>query len=138
MFYKSILALTTIALSGCAAQQKPALPEQAYDKFAQQIVVLDRCGLQGKMQPDLAAFAKAKTTIDLATWSYEEDKMMAAIKVVEGYNYQIPMEVCNSYAVGFEGVRLKDKAAAARPVPSYMPRTTNCSTYFGQTHCTTY
>lgn len=50
---------------------------------------------------------------------------------------QVTPEMCNTLAMGIIGVN-GGPASAPAAATSYQPRTTNCSTYFGQTHCTTY
>ena len=125
-----IVSLLTFSLIGCASAP---LPDNYYDQLAKQFIGAQKCGAKGFMPAETAAMAIQFTKNKLNDYTYDRPRMVERLKV---YNdvLMVAQEECNTIAMWAMGVKGNKTTAPVQ----YAPRTTNCSTYFGQTHCTSF
>jgi hypothetical protein len=123
-------SLVLLSLIGCASAP---LPENNYEKAAMQLVGSHKCGATGLMPVEMAAAGKRITQNYLRSHSFNQDRLEIFLNSAN-QTLTVTPEICNQLAM--EIVRINGGSATA--TPAYQPRTTNCSTYFGQTHCTTF
>lgn len=131
-----LCVLVAISLVACAAPQKPLLPGNQYKAFANDWVVNKRCGMSGRISPDLSAFVEKVMAKTLTYYTYAADQLKLDVDAMNNNPSEVPTELCNSLAIKYEGVRQKESASQTQYVNPV--RTMNCSTYFGQTRCTSY
>lgn len=127
---KPFILLLALSLIGCATTP---LPDAHYSQLASQFVAAQECGAKGLMPAETAALAIAVTRNKLDEYTY--DKWMLEQRLDYAKNtLTMTQAQCNTMAVWAMGF----KGSQATATPTYQPRTTNCSTYFGQTHCTSF
>ena len=129
---KKLLIPSLLLLSLVACATAP-LPDDSYAAAAKDWVTIEQCGVKGFMSPVTAGEGHAFLRRRLNSYQYDTARLKANMDSASRYNETPTAEVCNSFAIKIASV-----GVAAPAVPSYRPITTNCNTYFGQTHCTTY
>lgn len=125
-----LLVLLNLSMIGCAAAP---LPDAYYDQLAQQIVGAQKCGVRGFIPAETAAMAMRFSRNKLNEYAFNKPRMEERLKFSDDV-LMVTREECNAVAVWAMGVNGNSVAAPVQ----YVPRTTNCSTYFGQTHCTSF
>ena len=127
----TIPILSLMLLGACATAP---LPSNHYEKVAMQFVGTHKCGAAGLMSVEMAAKGKEITRRYINSHTYDKPLLEDHMNVVNN-TLTVTSEICNSLAM--EIARISGSSAASVS-PAYTPRTTNCSTYFGQTHCLTF
>ncbi len=136
-------------IAATPAIAKPELPDHMYRDIPIEIVAMRSCGIKGWLSPELAATGRQLLLKSLQNYEYDETRMGTSMRVVEKRPQEVSVEYCNSRAVFIWEAKANIQAEAppvqAAPPSNRSwrdldntPRTTNCSTYFGQTSCTTY
>ena len=123
-------SLVLLSLIGCASTP---LPDAYYDKLAGQFIGAQECGAKGFVPAETAAMAIAFTRNKLNEYTYDKAQMQDRLEYAK-MSLTVTREQCNSMAVSVMGIKGSQPTAPVQ----YAPRTTNCATYFGQTHCTTF
>lgn len=133
------LIVGAVSLAGCASHPAPVMDAQGYEKIAKGFAIVEQCTLKGFITPMEGAEGRRLTNIELGRYQYYRQELdrqytqqMEAFKAID-------KESCNSLAAsihqyGNVGNKVVQPAVAPQNYPTY----TNCSTYFGQTHCTSY
>lgn len=127
-----LLLPSFVLLSLVACAVKP-LPDDSYAAAAKDWVTIQQCGVKGFMSPVTAGEGHAFLRRQINSYQYDTARLKANMDSAERYSEAPTAEACNSYAI-----KIASTGAAAPVVPNYRPITTNCSTYFGQTICTTF
>lgn len=140
--YLNLLLLSTF-LVGCAVTPKPPMPEGMYGKAAMDSHGLDRCGFSGRMGLDVVARGKTIISNGINQYTFDRERMGKEFQAWQQSLQEPPDAWCSNFIVLIlqnqqqAEARQRDATAVA---PSWMrkPSVTNCSTYFGQTHCTSF
>lgn len=121
-------ALFLLSPVGCASAP---LPDTYYDRIAQQLVGAQKCGSSGMMPAETAAPSIRVTQNKLHDYTFDQARLAERLKFSNDV-LMMTREDCNSLAI--QAMAFKGNSAPVQ----YAPRTTNCSTYFGQTRCTSF
>lgn len=142
----SFLALLFMSASAFAQNQ---LPEQSYNEFAIGSTLANKCGLNGQLSPDKAAWGKLYIERELSKFSYDSTKYAAVMERLD--KEEILPRQCNKVAMQIAELQLKEQRAqppepVAPPTVIVQPtqpwrnpsRTTSCRTTLGWTLCDTF
>jgi hypothetical protein len=145
----SIVLLSLLLCTGGITQtESDTATEKWYYTTAASTVLTRKCGLNGQLSPDKAAWGKLHLEQLLKSVRYDAARMAAMEEKLDKAG--VLPSLCNWVAVGIAEAQLKEQraqppAAVVQATPPVIvqpwmntPRTTNCSTYFGQTHCTSF
>ena len=142
-FYSVLLPIVAAALVGCSST--PRVKEHLSSDNNHDVALLEyfhkACGQKGLMSLETAAYGGF--LLNGYMQNYQVDMEEFARSKREASDYGVNQENCNSVALGILAVKAKQDARQSRSSGSisetpYMPRTTTCNTYFGQTYCTSY
>lgn len=136
---KNIIAssLGLLVLAGCAAQpQKIALSSADYDYAARALYAAHSCGISGKISPEKSGQAKQFIIQRLQQTNVDTDLLQQRITALG--SPEVPQEACNKVLMDVAQAGGNESAKPSPAAPAARPTYTRCSTYFGQTHCTTY
>ena len=117
-----------LSLVACAITP---LPDEHYEKAAMQFMGVHKCGVKGLMPVEVAARGKQRIQNHVNSYTYDKSRLDIFINSAD-VTLTVTPEICNTLAMQIPG-----GSGGYAPAQS-TPRTTNCSTYFGQTHCTTF
>lgn len=131
---KRLLLPSLVLLSLVACATTP-LPEDSYEKAAMQFVGVHKCGVNGLMPAETAEMGKRFLRSYVGSYTYDKSRLERRFKEAEN-TLDVTPQICNTLAMGIIGAN-GGSATPVAPVQNTL-RTTNCSTYFGQTHCTTF
>jgi hypothetical protein len=125
----SLLSLVLASMLGCAAGNSP----QEIDFYSKVWYYSGSCAHAGLMDRDTAAKGMAYASSNI--YKSDSAKAEARIKELAGSGIQVNKSECDSLAL-----RVMDEASKPTPATASVsrPTFTNCSTYFGQTFCTSY
>lgn len=131
----TLILLACSVLASCASM-KPPMPEHMYNEAAVQWITVQQCGVEGLLSPETTALGKSYLQRSADVYQFDQNRLNAEVQR-NGHRYLgFTSEACNRIAMKIMEVKQKDQPATY--VTPYRPVTTNCSTYFGQTHCTTF
>ncbi|MPS58875.1 MAG: hypothetical protein E2594_17155 [Pseudomonas sp.] len=136
-----MFSLVTGMLVGCASPAQDA-PDQWYVTMALNETMTTLCHQAGLMDSDTSATGmylvrmyKQQTYHDPAKLNFRINEAKSALNPVQEAD-------CARYTVFIKTTQMEQESKQARqlsnPAQLSTPRQTNCSTYFGQTHCTSY
>lgn len=134
------LMLAVGVLVGCASQPQPP-GQEWYVRMASMSAVTDMCrdaGYFTSQERGAGLFFLQQYRQEV---SHDPVRLTNYIAQAKDALSPIPKETCTRYAQMIEAKRLEHQQkmqAPAAPVQSNLPKQTQCSTYFGQIHCTTY
>ena len=139
-FYSVLLPIVAAALVGCSST-KPHLSAENYREVAGLEYFHKACSQRGLMPLETAAYGSF--FVKSYMQAYQVDMEEFARSKREASAYGVNQENCNSIALGILAAKAEDdvqqsKSSGSISETPYMPRTTTCNTYFGQTHCTSY
>ena len=134
-------------VTGCASAPKPELSEQTMTGTAANWVLLQRCGTQGDMSPELVAEGLRITQVRLSYYSYDSTQLNQRIQSVATQFPKVSKEDCNKMAVTVAGMsqqmsrnnRESDAIIAEneRAMRVNQPVNTYCNKIGSQTFCRT-
>ena len=139
---KKLLTFALFLLLSTSAMAQKQMSEQDYLDYVGNTIVANKCGLTGQLSPDKAAWVKLGLEKTLSLYFYDKDKMLALMEKLD--KEEVLPRHCNRIAMQIAEGQLKEqRAQPAPPAVVVQPqnnvtRFTNCSTYFGNTFCTTY
>jgi hypothetical protein len=140
-FYLALLPVVAAALVGCASTPapKPYLSSADLLNVAEMDYFSEQCSRHGKMALETAALGKTLVSWAMQRYTIDMYKFGQFKTNLASENMRIDQR-CNEVSLQILTIKGKQDAVKSTnaSAPSFMPRTTNCSTYFGQTHCTSY
>ena len=139
-FYSVLLPIVAAAPVGCSST-KPHLSAENYREVAGLEYFHKACSQRGLMPLETAAYGSF--IVKSYMQAYQVDMEEFARSKREASAYGVNQENCNSIALGILAAKAEDdvqqsKSSGSISETPYMPRTTTCNTYFGQTYCTSY
>ncbi len=143
MFRMIPTGLALAVLMGCASEPAPLAPPEFYEQVGGMLAVVDVCSPSGFMSSDVAGKAlyladyRQKST-SYRYWPNQIEQRRTALR--EKSSKQVSKEFCAQAASYIEAIYLETAQLQRSQVnqsPAY-PTNTNCTTYFGNTHCTSY
>ena len=142
-FYSVLLPIVAAALVGCSKtpRVKPHLSADTNLAFAVLEHYYKACGQKGLMSLETAAYGSYLLNSYMQNYQVDMEEFARNRRVVRGY--RVDQEACNDMSLQILAVKAKEDAQQSKSSGSisetpYMPRTTTCNTYFGQTYCTSY
>ena len=142
-FYSVLLPIVAAALVGCSStpRVKPHLSANTNRAFAVLEHYYKACGQKGLMSLETAAYGSYLLNSYMQNYQVDMEEFARNRRVVRGY--RVDQENCNTMSLQILAVKAKEDARQSSSSGSisetpYMPRTTTCNTYFGQTYCTSY
>ena len=139
----AVLAFS-VWLVGCASTPKPFLVGSGYESFAKEWAFMNYCTQTQKLSFEASEVVKKDINSRLQQYSYDLQSLQGVTDTFyKSFRWNTLTTECADLASKTADAmrRESEASAASRSSPSretYMPRTTNCATYFGQTHCTSY
>ena len=139
-FYSVLLPIVAAALVGCSST-KSHFSAADYEGVALLEHYQKACGQKGLMSLETAAYGSYLLNSYLQNYQVDMEEFARNRRVARGY--EVNQEACNDTSLWILGMKAKEDARQSRSSGSisetpYMPRTTTCNTYFGQTYCTSY
>lgn len=125
------VSLLVITLVGCATSR----PQEDIDRLAKSYYHIHICGEAGMLDQETAA--KGMSLINSQVYKHESPRIQESGKRYAATGVKADAKNCSNLRLQIL-TALASKGAAPAPTQSYQPVTTNCSTYYGQTHCTSY
>lgn len=140
---KSILLMCGIGLLVGCASQPTATPEQWYITMATNEAMTNLCYEAELMDSDTSATGMYLLSVYRNQTAHDPNKLSFRVNEAKGALTPVKKEHCRQYTqlIKTEKLKLESRQKAAtsqRSTSSDIPKQTQCSTYFGQTHCTTY
>ena len=142
-FYSVLLPIVAAALVGCSStpRVKPHLSANTNRAFAVLEHYYKACGQKGLMSLETAAYGSYLLNSYLQNYQVDMEEFARNRRVARGY--EVNQENCNATSLLILSAKAEIEARQSRSSGSisetpYMPRTTTCNTYFGQTYCTSY
>ena len=139
-FYSVLLPIVAAALVGCSST-KPHLSAENYREVAGLEYFHKACSQRGLMPLETAAYGSFIVKSYMQAYQVDMEEFARNRRVARGY--EVNQENCNTTSLLRLGMKAIEDAQQSKSSGSisetpYMPRTTTCNTYFGQTHCTSY
>ena len=101
---KAWVMVAGLLLVGCAATPKPEMTEQMLQGSAANWVVIQKCGTQGDMSPELTAEGIRIFNVKLSGYAYNQSSLNQHIQDLATKYPQVSKEDCNKMAVSIAGV----------------------------------
>ena len=142
-FYSVLLSIVAAALVGCSST--PRVKQHLSSDNNHDVALLEyfhkACGQKGLMSLETAAYGSFLLNSYMQNYQVDMEEFARNRRVVRGY--RVDQENCNTMSLQILAVKAKEDAQQSKSSGSisetpYMPRTTTCNTYFGQTYCTSY
>ena len=128
-----VAGLAILSLVGCATQQQSQAEIDSYAKGHYRSYI---CAAAGFMDQETAAkgmaFANSQVNRSQSAQYQESVRRHAAT------GERADQQNCANLRLQILTAMAAKENKSAAPAQTYQPTTTNCSTYFGQTHCTTF
>ena len=139
-FYSVLLPIVAAALVGCSST-KPHLSAENYREVAGVEYFHKACSQKGLMSLESAAYGSFIVKSYMQAYQVDMEEFARNRRVARGY--EVNQENCNDMSLWILGMKAIEDARQSKSSGSisetpYMPRTTTCNTYFGQTHCRSY
>jgi hypothetical protein len=138
-----LLPIVAAALVGCSSipRVKPHLSADTNHAVALLEYFHKACAQKGLMPLETAAYGSFLLNSYMQNYQVDMEEFARNKRVARGY--EVNQENCNTMSMLILAVKPKEDARQSSSSGSisetpYMPRTTTCNTYFGQTHCTSY
>jgi hypothetical protein len=142
-FYSVLLPIVAAALVGCSSTPRAKQHFSADDIHNAALLeyLHEACGQKGLMSLETAAYGSFLLNSYMQNYQIDMEEFARNRRVVRGY--RVDQENCNTMSLQILAVKAKEDAQQSKSSGSisetpYMPRTTTCNTYFGQTYCTSY
>lgn len=142
-FYSVLLPIVAAALVGCSStpRAKPHFSAADYNDVALLEHYHKACGQKGLMSLETAAYGSFLLNSYMQNYQVDMEEFARNRRVARGY--EVNQENCNATSLLILSAKAEIEARQSRSSGSisetpYMPRTTTCNTYFGQTYCTSY
>ena len=142
-FYSVLLPIVAAALVGCSSTPRVKKHFSADDIHNAALLeyLHEACGQKGLMSLETAAYGSFLLNSYMQNYQIDMEEFARNRRVVRGY--RVDQENCNTMSLQILAVKAKEDAQQSKSSGSisetpYMPRTTTCNTYFGQTYCTSY
>jgi hypothetical protein len=134
---KSVLIVALASLVGCASM-KTELTSAGYKEVSEMLATTHMCVVAGLMDPETAAFGRRLSQRAVNNYLFDANRLDQDTRRVASEKRRANPENCNGWALKILDLKSRHGDKSTSPRPTYMPRTTTCNTYFGQTHCTSY
>ena len=142
-FYSVLLPIVAAALVGCSStpRVKPHLSAGDSRDVAQLEYLYKACSHKGLMSLETAAYGGLIVNGYMQNYQVDMEEFARNKRVARGY--EVNQENCNTTSLLILGMKAIEDAQQSKSSGSisetpYMPRTTTCNTYFGQTYCRSY
>lgn len=127
-----LAGLLAISVVGCTTTPRS---QEDIDQLAKSYYHAHICAEAGMLDQETAA--KGMALIQSQVHSHESARVKESGRQYEATGVKADVQNCSRLRLSIL-TALAAKGTTPAPTQSYQPTTTNCTTYFGQTRCTTY
>lgn len=127
-----LVSLLAISLAGCATTPRP---QEDIDRLAKAYYHIYICSEAGMLDQETAA--KGLALMNSQYYKHESPRVQESGERYAAIGVKADAKNCSNLRLQLL-TALASKGTTSAPTQSYQPVTTNCSTYFGQTHCTSF
>lgn len=131
MKFTYIASLLALALTGCATPTSP----QVIDYAAKLYYYSQACAQKGLLDQETAA--KGIAVANKSVYSTDSERVNVRVGELRSWNPIPVKQVCDDTRLHILS-RVAGGALTPPTASTNQVKTTNCSTYFGQTHCTSF